>query len=1379
MKKRQAFVALALATLFPTLSWGQVTQSYEAEVVQGAYVPITDGQVVPLGVSGTDFDNVVYDKTNTPNDLTVNAEGYPIGFDFKYDNQLMNQFFIGSHGFLVLGRDQVKTTVPGNPSFFLSNQDNDVIGFCYRSTVAAIASTEISYKTVGEAPNRQLIVQFKDLQLLVDSWKGEQVRDTVSLQMRLSESGKIEMITSGFEPCAEAADAMNYNDGFRIGLRGQDKDVIAKSSAFDGSSFSTSTSTGYISWRGSSYPADGLTYTFTPPEDCAAPATQPTELQLTSTTLSVDGSFKAVDAADHYLVLIGRDASLTALPENGKTYAKGDSIGTARVVNFIDGTKLSAGDEATFTTGDILEGTQQYYIHVLGVNSACFFGPKYNLENPLTASVSTLPDAPSSLTVTAQDSTTITVNVKANAAGDDVFVGYTTLPAMNKYSQTVEGGRFGMPSGNYAAGDSIDGGGYAAYTGKAKDGIVLSGLKPGEIYHIGVWSRNSAGQYSSTSVQNDTHTACIVPWTASFANNAQYGAPAGWRFEGTWQMDRDGSLCGIIDNPNASKGADEWIETPPVYLTEGTNRLVLNLLMTEYVNYANGPYAMRDRDTIRIQVAEDGSDNYTTVQEYTKDNRLTFASTDSPVKLYVPFAEAAGKRARVRLFLHVYGEPKTALTGIRIEQKEACDYPVNVMAIDSTVVADEAAVTWTPQGEEDAWDVRYKKTADTEWSKAVTVREKKYTLTGLEGFTDYDVQVRARCSATSQSQWSETGTFRSGMSVPFDLAFTDLDALPSGWDIMEGALSENTQLTDGASWSFNKGWFGGANMSYTEVNETADDWLLTPVMNLGDGSVNYQGQLTLTRSYGSKETTGTVQVVVAEAGKPFTPAGVALTIKADELPDAYDSKTYAFPLRGLQGKVRLGVYVHSEDANMPSMTLDSLQVHYTCVNDIEAKVDTVTDDSAHISWTSGADQWFYYVAEAGQPRGQYLTTDKPELALTGLKHHTSYEIGLTKACEPGDTAKVKVIEITTTGSVCAEPEQVKVTADKWTARIEWTGEAGAYNVRYRKQNIEQPAAWITEQVRDTFAVITNLEANTTYEYAVQAQCSKSEKDTSAYTPVNTFTTLAETCLTPADVSVTPSYDKADLFFESEADRFEVAVRKASDEAWTTQVYASLGDNDNKHIITLTGLAAETDYKVRLRAICAEGDSSRWTAVTGFATTAVPECVTPTGLSVEDITATSATLTWTADESNLSWNIRYRESSASEWTEKAQLTERQYKLEDLKANTVYLWRVQAQCEADRQSKWATQNKFTTSQTTAIATAQTGRIQLFVKGHTLNVANPDGRLIRKITVYAADGRTLLSTEVNTTENVFIPLHTAGQVVVRVEAAGKTFTMHTVIR
>lgn len=913
-------MTLALTLAAAVSATAQVTQSYDAQVKQGVYTEITDGTAIALGEPGDDFSTAVYDGSGTPLTSAYEGEGLPIGFDFKYDNQLVNRFVIGAHGYLVLGKDKVSATATTNPSLFHTDTDNDVLGFCYRSEVGAIASTQISYKLTGEAGQRELTVQYKDLQLYVDFWGEKEVRDTVQLQIRLSEAtGAISFITSGFEPCGAVAEEMNYNDGFRLGIRGQEGDFLMKAGSFADDAFSTETN-GYISWHGTSFPTDGLTYTFLPPEDCSTPTAQATALTATSTSTSLSGSFTPTDGTDHYLTLISQKAALDQLPTDGITYAEGDSIGSAHVLGY--------SAEASFATGDMLSAATTYYIYVLSANSYCFYGPKYNTASPLTLAASTSAAAPSALSLATADSTTLTVNVKANDAGNDVLVAYTTQPNENDWGQYTQGGAFGTPTGSYSAGDSILGGGRVAYAGTAQDGITIAGLKPSTVYHLTAWSRSTDGNYSTTTVDLDASTAITLPWTADFSQNAAYAAPDGWATEGSWQVESSGILLGHIDTKDGRNGVKEWVETPDVYLPEGENRLVLNLLMTNYTNHFTSAYVLNRKDTIRVQLTEDG-ESYTTVAEYGKQNPIKFADESTYTKLYIPFKACAGKKAKVRLYFHLFEAPTVYIDGIRLEQRAECDYPIYVTVADSTIVGNKATVSWTPQSAETAWDVRYKKTADEAWSEPITSNQPALTLTSLESMTNYDVQVRARQSDEVQSTWSETATFTSGLAVPFAVTFDQLESLPSSWKALTGELDTPTTLTDGGGWEFyNSTWMGTA-LSYSSYSAGADDWIVTPAIDLGDGTTAHEATFALSTSNLPDDTDATLQLVVARDGSTFNKEDVAFTVKADEMPEAYgDPKSFTASLKGFTGQVKLGFYVHATTRPF-SFTLDTLAVNAT------------------------------------------------------------------------------------------------------------------------------------------------------------------------------------------------------------------------------------------------------------------------------------------------------------------------------------------------------------------------------------------------------------------------------------------------------------------
>ena len=85
------------------------------------------------------------------------------------------------------------------------------------------------------------------------------------------------------------------------------------------------------------------------------------------------------------------------------------------------------------------------------------------------------------------------------------------------------------------------------------------------------------------------------------------------------------------------------------------------------------------------------------------------------------------------------------------------------------------------------------------------------------------------------------------------------------------------------------------------------------------------------------------------------------------------------------------------------------------------------------------------------------------------------------------------------------------------------------------------------------------------------------------------------------------------------------------------------------------------------------------------------CVAPTNLTVSDVTATSATMSWTAGGSETSWKVGYKLQSASQWQE-ATVQTTSYNLEGLTASSTYDVRVKALC-ANGESDFVT-SSFTT-------------------------------------------------------------------------------------
>ncbi|MDY5656742.1 MAG: fibronectin type III domain-containing protein [Prevotella sp.] len=234
---------------------------------------------------------------------------------------------------------------------------------------------------------------------------------------------------------------------------------------------------------------------------------------------------------------------------------------------------------------------------------------------------------------------------------------------------------------------------------------------------------------------------------------------------------------------------------------------------------------------------------------------------------------------------------------------------------------------------------------------------------------------------------------------------------------------------------------------------------------------------------------------------------------------------------------------------------------------------------------------------------------------------------------------------------------------------------------------------------------------------------------------------------PTNITVTPADTSAIVSWESAAAGHIVAYKAVSDTRWSTTKV------EGKEW-TVDGLTPNTAYELKLKS--AENDSlhSLWSETRVFTTTNEEVCETPSDLTVTAVSATAATLSWTADARNLRWNLRYRKGSDTSWTEVKGLEETTCTLTGLEPDASYVWSVMAECAAN-ESEWAKQKKFNTELATAISKASLGEMEIFVKGGMLNVVNSDNGHIQSICIYNEAGQLLKKCHVNSEENVFIPV------------------------
>ena len=161
-------LAALLALGAPSLAWGGNIPQYFVSKGGTPYAEFSDGTAIPCAWSGGNL--VIFPgEVETPN--AHKAEGFPIGFDFRFGGHVFNQFIVSNNGNVYLGNGSVDY---GGEAFRLGMAP--VMHGLYRA--------DISYKTSGTPGSRVLTVQYKRAILNEQSTS----KGKYSLQIRMFEA---------------------------------------------------------------------------------------------------------------------------------------------------------------------------------------------------------------------------------------------------------------------------------------------------------------------------------------------------------------------------------------------------------------------------------------------------------------------------------------------------------------------------------------------------------------------------------------------------------------------------------------------------------------------------------------------------------------------------------------------------------------------------------------------------------------------------------------------------------------------------------------------------------------------------------------------------------------------------------------------------------------------------------------------------------------------------------------------------------------------------------------------------------------------------------------------------------------------------------------
>ncbi len=457
----------------------------------------------------------------------------------------------------------------------------------------------------------------------------------------------------------------------------------------------------------------------------------------------------------------------------------------------------------------------------------------------------------------------------------------------------------------------------------------------------------------------------------------------------------------------------------------------------------------------------------------------------------------------------------------------------NVTAFDATLNWNQATV-----GTAIDYNIEYKTNTETTWTLIPNVTF-PYNLTPLLPMTTYQFRVQANCSATETSDFSTAVSFTTLCAplTPPTVSETFASMLPNAcWARKSGALpaTGNATLTD-----YSGGWGIRTNIApntaYVNMYSTSCQyWLITPSIDLGDGTSQYQLDFDIARTAYNSTNVGNmnqspnarfVVLISTDNGTTWNSTGIIKEYNnttgtpISTLTNTLQSQSIALydsvAMVPYSGIVKFAFFAFENDASYSydnDIHIDNFQVnpYNSCVRPTGVSASNIGSYSAQINWTEAgsATSW---VIEYGVP-GFTLGTGTSENASTNpyvissLTPLTTYQYYVKADCGSGNSSNWSLPGTFTTLPSCPAPTAL-TTSNITTSSLDlaWTenGTATSWEIEYGIAGFAHGSG--TSLVTSTQPQnIATLSPATSYDFYVRAICGAG--DSSAWSVKITVTT---------------------------------------------------------------------------------------------------------------------------------------------------------------------------------------------------------------------------------------------------------------------------------
>jgi hypothetical protein len=327
----------------------------------------------------------------------------------------------------------------------------------------------------------------------------------------------------------------------------------------------------------------------------------------------------------------------------------------------------------------------------------------------------------------------------------------------------------------------------------------------------------------------------------------------------------------------------------------------------------------------------------------------------------------------------------------------------------------------------------------------------------------------------------------------------------------------------------------------------------------------------------------------------------------------------------------------------------------SCVDPSDLAVSDITTTTASVTWTANNSEtsWEYQVVAGGATPAETgdATSDNP-LALTGLTSNTTYDVYVRANCGDGVTSGWVMVSFTTEcDAITAFPYTEDFDTD-WSCWEVINADGDSYTW-------SQSATYITP--RSGSSTAHGMGSNNDYLISPK------------------FTLTGNERVVWYDIVESATYNNTyDVLLSTTG-------KEISDFTVNLGTYDCTNTSWTEHILNLSAYSG--DVYIALHQTYSAATFYGF-GVDDFTIMENPSCLDPTDLAVADITTTSASVSWTANNGETAWEYQVVAGGATPAETGDATSDNPLALTGLTENTLYDVYVRANCDADGTSEWVT-------------------------------------------------------------------------------------------